>query len=109
MRQWVHIGKGAMVGGKSAVLADVLPYSLVSGNPACFQVALLFGLTEVAVNYHQWGGSSRHAFRLWSAWLWSALLRLSGTRVVRASECKLLHIGNTGKEVFLTKKWTCQP
>ena len=33
-----------MVGGKSAVLSDVLPYTLVAGNPACFQGLNLVGL-----------------------------------------------------------------
>ena len=34
IHQFVHIGFGAMVGAASLVLQDVLPYALVSGNPA---------------------------------------------------------------------------
>ncbi len=34
IHQFVHIGKMAMIGASSLVLQDVLPYALVSGNPA---------------------------------------------------------------------------
>ena len=34
VHQFVHIGKLAMVGAASMVLQDVLPFALVSGNPA---------------------------------------------------------------------------
>lgn len=60
VKQRVHIGRGAMVGGKSAVLSDVLPYTLVAGNPACFQGLNLVGLRR--------RGSSREEMRALAAW-----------------------------------------
>lgn len=49
-----------MIGGKSAVLSDVLPYSLVAGNPACFQGLNLVGLRR--------RGANREELRALSAW-----------------------------------------
>ncbi|RKZ28353.1 acyl-[acyl-carrier-protein]--UDP-N-acetylglucosamine O-acyltransferase [bacterium] len=34
VHQFVHIGRGAMIGAASLVLQDVLPFALASGNPA---------------------------------------------------------------------------
>lgn len=34
IHQFVHIGTGAMIGAASLVLQDVIPFALVSGNPA---------------------------------------------------------------------------
>ena len=49
-----------MVGGKSAVLSDVLPYTLVAGNPACFQGLNLVGLRR--------RGAGREELRALAAW-----------------------------------------
>ena len=53
IHQFVHIGAGAMVGASSLVLQDIVPFAMVSGNPARVFDANRIGLRRRGLDSHR--------------------------------------------------------
>ncbi|MBN2430131.1 MAG: acyl-ACP--UDP-N-acetylglucosamine O-acyltransferase [Acidobacteria bacterium] len=58
VHQFVKIGRLAMVGGASRITQDILPYTMVAGNPAGF-----YGLNLVGLRRNQLGPTVRNAIK----------------------------------------------